>query len=200
MLFGDTARLALGYAHRAEAQKMPGFDSDVAFELLSRIRQLDWLYDEIGELEREYWLFEEKRRGPRPTDTNWINAFVSSGIPKDLEPTLSIEDRLRVLVESFYYLAHRLLVILDQCSLGLPGLTTIRAPAVRRVRNNLIEHANKPGGRVPYTFSISNVAGVRLRSVGKVGEPDVFLDNGIHNNAVELRDELDAMLHSAIAA
>jgi len=67
MLFSDTARLALGYAHRAEAQKMPGFDSDVAFELLSRIRQLDWLYDEILQLEGEYWLLEEKRRGPRPT-------------------------------------------------------------------------------------------------------------------------------------
>jgi hypothetical protein len=81
MLFSDTARLALGYAHSVEGQKMPAFDSDLAFELLSRIRQLDWLYDVILELKREYWLLQEKRRGPRPTDTNWINAFVSSGIP-----------------------------------------------------------------------------------------------------------------------
>src|SRR5262245_1846803 len=199
MLFSDTARLALEYARTAEAQMRPGFESDVAFELLSRIRQLDWLYDEVVELERQYWLLEEKRRGPRRADTNWINVFVSSGIPTAVESTLSIEDRLRVLVESFYYLAHRLLVILDQCSKALPGSTTIQALAVRRIRNNLIEHANKTG-RVTYTFSISNVAGVRLRSIGKVGEPDTFLDSGIHTNAMELRDQLDAMLRSAVAA
>lgn len=143
MFFANAAQLALHYGQKTQAEMATGFNHDLAFELISRIRQLSWIYEQIAVLEREFWSLQEKRRGPRPPDTNWITLFVTSGIPKSLEPELAIEDKLRVLVESFYYLAHRLVVILDQGSGGLPGLGRVKAEAVRRVRNNLIEHANR---------------------------------------------------------
>jgi hypothetical protein len=185
MFFHQTAQLVLRYAQASEQHPGFGFNADIAFELLSRVRQLDWLYGQIVELERSYWVMEEQRHGSHPSNTNWVNVFFPSN---DLKDDLSVEERLRVLVECFYYVAHRLLVIFDQCSTSLPGLGTLRATAIRRVRNNLIEHANRPGGRVLYSFSISNAAGVRLRSLGKVGEPETFLDNGIHANAVGLQN------------
>ena len=199
MFFGNAAQLALNYGQKAQAQNAAGFNHDLAFELISRIRQLSWIYDQITVLEREYWELEEHRRGPRPPSTNWITVFIASAIPESLEPELAIEDKLRVLVESFYYLAHRLLVILDQASGNLPEMGRVKAEAIRRVRNNLIEHANKSGGRLIYSFSISNAAGVRLRSAAKTGDPDTFLDEGIHINAGQLRDELETMLRKAVA-
>jgi len=51
--------------------------------------------------------------------------------------------------------------------------------------------------RAQYSFSISNAAGVRLRSAARVGESETFADSGIHANAQESRSELEAVLRAA---
>lgn len=198
MLFRNAARLAHRWAISAVATTAPGFSNHIAFEILTRLRQLGWLYAEIHRLETAYWAAYRQQHGDPKPDTNYVVFFIASGIPDELPTEFSAEDQLRLQVEAFYYAAHRLVAILDQCKDSLPGLASIRAKPVRRVRNNLIEHANKPGGRAAYSFSISNAAGVRLRSAAPAGGPDTFLDEGVHKNAEELNEELDTMLQNAV--
>ena len=100
--------------------------------------------------------------------------------------------------ESFYYSAHRILVILDQSQVSLPGLKPINAEEIRRVRNNLVEHANKKGGHPVYTFSVSNADGLRLRTVSRPSDPEAYLDEGIHTNARRFLRELQAVIEAAM--
>jgi hypothetical protein len=198
MLFRTVVTLAHKWAINAAASKAPGFSKHIAFELLSRLRQLDWIYAEIQQLETAYWSTYRQKHGDVKLDTSYVVFFIASAIPDELSTEFSAEDQLRLQVESFYYVAHRLVVILDQCKDSLPGLASISAEPVRRIRNNLIEHANKQGGREAYSFSISNAAGLRLRSAAPAGDPDTFVDEGIHKNAQDLSDELGSIIRSAI--
>jgi hypothetical protein len=207
MLFGRSAELALDYARKAQALKGSGFNPQFAWEVISRIRQLDCLYGQIVELEKQFWATRERLRGPRDSDTIWFHAILFTEFPEKLEDKLSLEESIRLLAESFYYVAHRLLVILAECAPALPGVKKLSARGIKRVRNNLIEHANAPAankapGRPSYNFSISTAAGIRLRSVApaaeSAGQPVGFMDEGIHSNAGELRNELEKMLRSAI--
>jgi hypothetical protein len=199
MPFRDTSKLAHQWATQLPIGDRGRPDAQVTWELLTRLRQLEWLYAEIRRLEAAFWVAYHRQHGEAQPDTTYVMFFVSSEIPNTMSPEFSVEDQLRVLVESFYYVAHRLVTILDQCQAKLPGLKSPRAEAIRRVRNNLIEHANKPGGRFAYSFSISNAAGVRLRSAAPADADDTFFDEGIHRNANDLSTELDAMFQQALA-
>jgi hypothetical protein len=92
------------------------------------------------------------------------------------------------------------LTILDQCGSGLPELAPIKATGVRRVRNNLFVHANKPAGTDVYTFSVSNKAGMRLRPASKPDEPTPYMDEGLRVNAAELSAELTTLFRVVNAA
>jgi hypothetical protein len=199
MPFRETTRLAYQWATKKPPGAVGRPDVQVTFELLSRLRQLSWLYGEIKRLEALYCTEYHRAKGDPKPDTNYVTFFISSDIPETMPPEFSVEDQLRLLVESFYYIAHRLVTVLDQCQASLPDLKPVSAEAIRRVRNNLIEHANKQGGRFAYSFSISNAAGVRLRSAAPAGSADTFLDEGIHRNANDLAGELNTMLREAVA-
>jgi hypothetical protein len=62
-MFANAAQLAFDYGQKSQSRMATGFNHDVAFELISRIRQLGWIYDQITALEREFWSLEEKQRG-----------------------------------------------------------------------------------------------------------------------------------------
>lgn len=198
MFLTDVARSAHKYA--VQAKDLSGFNPQIAYELMTRIRQLDWLFDQITALEDEFWRRHEVKHGVTPPGSNIVRIYMSSDVPRDISPILPLEEQLRLQVECFYYVAQRLLNILDQCQKQLPGLRRIAAKGTRRVRNNLIEHANKDGGRPSYSFSISRQAGIRLRSAAFTDEPDVYVDQGIHFNVTELRDQLDTMICRALTA
>ena len=199
MVFQNTTTLALQWATKRPPGATGRPDAQIAFEILSRLRQLTWLYGEIQRLETVYWAAYHTQHGEFQPDTNYVIVFFASEIPKILPAEFSVEDQLRVLVESFYYISHRLVTILDQCQAQLPGLKPVKAAAIRRVRNNLIEHANKSGGRFAYWFSISNASGVRLRSAAPSDAGDTFLDEGIHRNAKDLDAELKMMFREIAA-
>jgi hypothetical protein len=79
-------------------------------------------------------------------------------------------------------------------------MRSLRAEGMARVRNNLMEHANKKGGTSVFSFLVSDAAGLRLRPVSEVGSESPYLDEGILSNAQEFRDSLEETFRAALAA
>jgi len=200
MLYQPLAALAARYAVQQSTARLPEFDHAVANELIARLRQLDWLLSQVGDLERLLIKEWEDENGPLQPDHNVVLVYLDEETAAHATAPFSSQEEIRVFAEAFYYTAHRILVILDQCHLSLPGLRKISAVYIRRIRNNLLEHANKEGGRPSYTFSVSNASGIRLRSAARSGEPDVYMDGGLRNNAKELAVELEVVLAGAVTA
>jgi hypothetical protein len=194
MFFQESVELMAIYIKRHTAKNMP-LDLEVSKEIVARLRQLEWLYARVVELEKKLVADYERTQGTLKPGHNVVIVYLAN-IPEPSVP-FARQEELRVFAEAFYQCAHRLLVILDQCANMLPGLGSVSGTGVRRVRNNLIEHANKKGGRPSYTFSLSNAAGIRLRSAAPADQPEVFVDEGLRANALELRGELEALFRNA---
>jgi hypothetical protein len=177
-----------------------GFDIDIAKEMFARLRQLAWLYDNVTRLEKRVIDRYQELHGPLSQGTNVVIVFSTKDSPDDPTAQFTIPEQLCVFGEAFYECAHRLLTILDECKASLPGLRPPAAAGVRRVRNNLVVHANKKGGTPMYTFSVSNAAGLRLRPASKLEEPGPYLDEGLRANAAELSSQLSELLSSTNAA
>lgn len=199
MSFQRSIELGAQYIRQYTPTKT-SFDPEVAKELLARLRQLEWLYTKVLNLEQQLIDDWQHNHGALQPGHNVVLVYLAKDVPDNPDAPFTIQEELRVLAESFYHCAHRLLVILDQCARVLPGLRPISASGVRRVRNNLIEHANKKGGRPSYTFSVSNAAGIRLRSAARIDEPETYLDEGLRANAKELYSELETLFQKVFAA
>ena len=197
MFFQQSLELVAMYISR-QNRSGTGFDIEVGKEMLGRLRSLEWLYARVVELEGQLIADYESIHGTLQPNTNVVLVYLAH-IPEVAEP-FTPQEELRILAEAFYHCAYRLLVILKQCGDVLPGLRSVEAIGIRRVRNNLIEHANKKGGRASYTFSVSNAAGIRFRSAALAAEPDAYLDEGLRANASELRSSLGALFRSVQAA
>lgn len=197
-MFANIISMARDYA-RALRDRPGDGDIEVTGEIVLRLRQLQWLYQRIDELERIVLAEYERAHGSLKQGENVVLAYFSRDLPADTSTSFQPQEELRLLGESFYYSAQRILTILDQCQSLLPGLKPIRAHGVRRVRNNLIDHPNKKGGHPCYTFSVSNAAGLRLRTVSRPDDPDAYLDEGIHANAREFIEQLERALEAKLA-
>lgn len=199
-LFGHEIWLLDRYCWHCK-KAVPGLDEQILQEVRDRLRQLDYLYGEIVRLERAMLLALSPGTSDRHVDEN-IHLFHHWSGPPDPEGAawaikkFDDEDVLRLSVETFYLISHRLLVILDEKRMALPGLNRIPAEGARRARNQLIEHSNDRA----YTWSLSSVVGTRLRAGHWGGDPIPYYDEGIHANTAELRQELRASLESALAA
>jgi hypothetical protein len=178
---------------------VPSFDIAIAKEVFARLRQLAWLYDNVARLEKRVVDRYQELHGPLSSGTNVVIIFSTKDSPDDPMAQFTMPEQLCVFGEAFYECAHRLLTILDECKASLPGLRPPAAAGVRRVRNNLVVHANKKGGTPMYTFSVSNAAGLRLRPVANSEEPSPYLDEGLRANAAELAGQLSSILASTNA-
>ena len=194
-MFVRAISLARQYAERLDSPNHLG-DQELASEVILRLRQLHWLYQRIQDLERQLLAEYERSHGPIGPNHNIVLVYFNRGLPAEASVAFGPQEQVRLLGESFYQTAHRILVVLDQCQDMLPGLRSIDADGIRRVRNNLIEHANKKGGHHSYTFSVSNAAGLRLRTASRPADPEAYLDQGIHINAREFVSQLEAALLS----
>ena len=202
-MFESTIALLDKYYWKCDLEEAPGFDAQLVKEIRGRLRQLEHLYDQILTLQNEILAEEERKQGPRPPDTNWVLVFTNFGPPPDpniaedgIDP-LSVSEQLMLVTEAFYYIAHRVKKIVDQCGASLPQLARFTAAGVARVRNNLLEHANRSAGTSVFSFSVSNAAGVRLRPVSRLTDSDTHMDQGILRNAAEFKADLEAVLERA---
>ena len=174
MIFASTIEQLDRFFWQHDQRKTQGFDPHIVQEIREKLRQLNFLYSEIIALQERVLDELEKTLGPRREDENRILVFPRIYPPPNpdqlgAQGSFEFDDtsRLWLYVEAFYYFAHRTLVLVRQKGYSLPGISKFEAYGVSRVRNNLIEHANKKGGVSTYSFSVSNAAGVRLRSLRK---------------------------------
>lgn len=125
---------------------------------------------------------------------------------------------LRILVESFYHSAWRLIVLLDHNDepvVGIQGLRR-RCPGIREVRNQLLEHPEGADSRVfEQTFSFGDPEGPKIKSF-RLGPTEIdprteeptslfaaslpdhtAVDRGLYVNAAELVGALAALIPSS---
>lgn len=197
--FSSTIRLLDQYYWRHARQKTPGFGMHQLLELRERLKQLSYLHLNIIAGQEQLLQDHEAKNGPRKPNQNLVLVFASIGLPSDAADVsgserFTTQDELKLHLETFYYIAHRIKVILQKAGGALPQLDSFEAIGITRVRNNLLEHANQKGGRIVYSFSVSNAAGARLRPVGMLGDADTFVDPGFPSNASEFKQNLERLL------
>ena len=183
-MFDELIDDARRYALRLNALVGPS-RSEEAFATAGRLRRLRWLYSEVVGIENALL---ESAGDDHPREAV-ILAYVNRGVPAGADAEFSEPERIRLLGESVYYAAHRILKIIDKCQSALPGLQPLAAVGVRRVRNNLIEHANQTAGNPAATFTVSRAAGLSLRRVSHLEHERPVLDQGIHTNLKEFVEQ-----------
>jgi hypothetical protein len=93
---------------------------------------------------------------------------------------------VETIAEAFYHVAHRFLDLCEDAPvLGFRG---VRAESVKRVRNHLIEHANKKNGVMARGFIWGIQGGPQLKPFGLGGRRPS--QPGLYHHAAELLDSL----------
>lgn len=153
MFFASTILLIDRYYWKQLRTQSPDFDPHVVLEIRERLRQLSYLYEAVCQLEKKVLNLVRIREGPPEPRTTRLVVHAPFTHPPDPRsaaeasvPELDEADLLRLNAESFYYIGHRAIVLLDQARAQLPEIPRIRTTGLLRVRNNLVEHANKKGG------------------------------------------------------
>ena len=159
-------------------------------------RVFTWMKDNPPKLESgEMTGDESAARWPRSIMTQ-----------KELAAWQTAWDEIELFTETFYFVAWRMMVVLNQRGpYMLPGVR-VKARGVRDVRNHLLEHPENHGQNFAQRFVITsegpvlkNMAVIARHSTGRV-EPDRdSVDRGLYANARELHDELAAALGAALA-
>jgi hypothetical protein len=174
-------------------------------EVRARLRQLQWLHARLLQLERE--LEEEAlNSGPpgaaRPAVLKQVFHEASAA---DSDPQIQSQhlfqksDELRVLLETFYYSAHRVRDILRDHESELPGLGSFEAKGIRDVRNHLVEHPSRDKGVLVYSTACGGSVGPQLRLLRWSLDPPGTQDQGLHYNAKEFVDALETWLSRAVS-
>lgn len=186
------------------AERSQAFDATIGNEVRRRLRQLSHLAAEVGTLS------EAVLAKADPERPSGILIFASTSPPPDcsdderrerVRVPLGVEEHLQLVTESFYYLAGRLLTILQQCRNSLPHVPDVVAGGVLRVRNNLIEHANKKSGETVVSFALTRSTGPCLRALSEIPlTPHTHRDRGFTANVTELRTSLDRAFQAALDA
>jgi hypothetical protein len=200
--FAD-CRLALErYAERLRAVKMSDRANHLLQEVRARLRQLDWLYSRLMEIEAS---IDRSARSSSP-DGRATNARIkhvfteASAHTSDsaVQANLSFQpsDELRLLLEAFYYSAHRVRDILRDHKTDLPGLSAFEAVGVRDVRNHLVEHPSRAKGVLVPSVACGGPVGPQLRLLRWSLDSSGMHDRGLPANAQEFLVALHRVLQS----
>lgn len=175
-------------------------------EVRGRLRALHWLHARLVELDGK---LQEKAREYQPPGKPAVGVlkliFTDTGRPdcrdhKHAKLPFAACDELRLLLEAFYYSAHRVRDILQDGAAELPGLSHFEAIGVRNVRNHLIEHPSRKSGVLIFSYAAGGPVGPQLKPVRWSLDPPGTQDNGLHKNAKEFEEALDRTLERSIAA
>ena len=175
-------------------------------EVRVRLRTLQWLHARLVDLDRELERDWREKRGSDFAGSDIVKIIYTDRArptPPDYEEAKSAfarPDELRVFLEAFYYSAHRVRDIFQDSVNELPGLSNFEAVGIRNARNHLIEHPRAPSGVLVYTFAVGGPVGPQLRPIQWSGDPPGTQDQGLHQNAKEFEEALNATLERAIAA
>jgi hypothetical protein len=175
-------------------------------EVRARLRQLQWLHARLVRLDAEV---EAQARAELPADAPRqsvvkVLSRESSVAGSDTSELATFPfqpiDELSILLEAFYYSAHRVLDLLHDNRDHLPGMGRVNAAGVRDARNHLVEHPNKAGGVHFYSVAAGGPVGPQLRPIRWSEDPPGTKDQGLHANAREFEQALQRCLTRAIDA
>jgi hypothetical protein len=107
-------------------------------------------------------------------------------------------DELRVLLEAYYYSAHRIRDILRDNRDDLPRLSSFEAAGVRDVRNHLVEHPTKKSGVLVFSFKCGGPVGPQMKPLRWSLDEEGTHDPGLHKNTAEFLSGLALVLANAL--
>lgn len=180
-------------------------------EVRVRLLTLHWLHARLVELdrklEREYRELERESREskqPGAAEPDFVKVIYTN-MARPTYPgyeaaklPFTTPDELRLLLEAFYYSAHRVRDIFRDSAAELPGLSKFEAAGIRNVRNHLVQHPGGPSGVLVYSFAVGGPLGPQLKPITWSGDPLGTQDQGLHRNAEEFEGALNATLDRAI--
>ena len=105
---------------------------------------------------------------------------------------------MRLLLESFYYSAHRVRDILRDNDDVLPGLSSFECGGVRNVRNHLVEHPEGKSGVRIFSIKCGGPVGPQLKPIRFTLDPKGTVDEGLHANCKEFLVNLERCLQSCV--
>lgn len=109
-------------------------------------------------------------------------------------------DEVRLLLEAFYYSAHRIRDILQDGREDLRGVGKFEAVGVRNARNHLIEHPGGPNGVLVFSIATGGPVGPQLKPLRWSLDQPGTMDDGLQKNASEFEAALNTVLKKAISA
>jgi hypothetical protein len=205
-MFADCRSCLEAYAQALLPRGMTVRADHLIQEVRARLRQIHWTHERLLDLERE---LQEQALADRPSDTPrpavlkqvFLEQAVEKSTPEiqaQLLPRKS--DELRVLLEAFYYSAHRIRDILKDHKDDLPGLNGFECIGVRDVRNHLVEHPSGPKGVLVFSLACGGPVGPQLRLIRWSLDPAGTDDKGLHHNAREFENAFKETVSRATSA
>lgn len=172
-------------------------------EVRARLRHLEWLFARAMVLNDQ---LEAAARAslpsghPKPDVVKQV--FVAQSVRKSDPATQATHpfqpsDELWVLLEAFYYSAHRIRDILRDYKDELPGLQGFEAAGVRTVRNHLVEHTSRSSGVLVPSVACGGPVGPQLRLIRWSLDPAGSSEGGLPANAAEFCRALQSTLRRA---
>jgi hypothetical protein len=174
-------------------------------EVRARLRQLQWIHARLLQLEQQEQEDGLKTIPPgHPKPDVFKQVFLEKSATKsepEIEAQLPFQrnDELRVLLEAFYYSAHRVRDILRDHESDLPGIAGFEAKGIRDVRNHLVEHPSRDKGVLVYSTACGGPVGPQLRLIRWSLDPPGTEDQGLHHNAKEFEHGLEICLSHAVS-
>jgi hypothetical protein len=175
-------------------------------EARGRLRRLQWLYDRLEHLDHELDRQARAELTPdKPMPDVIKQVFADTGRPDctahaQASLPFSPSDEMAVLLEAFYYSAHRVRDILQDGRAELKGLGYFEAEGIRDVRNHLVEHPSRKNGVLVPSIATGGRVGPQLKPLRWSLDPQGTNDAGLYANAREFERRLDMLLSQAIAA
>jgi hypothetical protein len=210
-MFESTVALVDEYYRLVDARGDAGFVRELGVEAHERLQQLDFILDRVRDLEQTSKNALERpqahlkahiqRLKEQKIDFESVPAPENSKITREeFEAHNRAEFEMKLLTESFYYLAGRLRTIIKHKSAPLPGLQSFETAGVRNVRNKLLEHAESKDSQVLIqSFGHGGECGPVIKAMRYSDQKDVFPDRGLYINAQELKDNLEAKITDVLA-
>jgi hypothetical protein len=205
-MFADCRSSLEAYAQALLRKRMTQRADHLLQEVRARLRQLQWLHDRLLLIENELQqqtLDEMPADAPKPDVLKQL--FTEQSVRKSdpgheaqLQPQKS--DELRVLLEAFYYSAHRIRDILRDHKDDLPGVGGFECSGVRDVRNHLVEHPSRAKGVLVFSAACGGPVGPQLRLLRWSLDPIGTEDQGLHHNAREFVDAFTSCMSRATSA